>query len=78
MRSQRTQYKPYDYELDFAGDSDEPRIYVEIDVPDADIIEQTGQKVVLNLSGLNHVLTVTADSIDKINDEHVKKVKGDK
>lgn len=77
VSSQRTQYKPYGYEISF----DEiytkvgPRVYVEVEI-DADQVVEEGttedsiQYVVLSLDGLNAILQVTADSIDKLQEEY--------
>lgn len=78
VSSQRTQYKPYNYELDFTSyNRMAPDVYIEVEVDDREevVVEEgeyaDGQPyVVLNLDGLNAILRVTADSIDKIQEEY--------
>lgn len=75
VSSQRTQYKPYHYTLDFAMPSQVgPVIYVEVEVP-TDLVVDEGiidgnEFVVLSLDGLNAILQITADSIDKLDEEY--------
>jgi hypothetical protein len=51
-----------------------PLVFVEIEVPEEGVKEKGDGYIVLSLEGLNAVLQVTADSIDKLNEAHIKKL----
>ena len=75
VSSQRTQYKPYHYELNFDGIGDAaPMILVEFDIPYEDVVEEGMGYVVVDLDGLNAILEVTADSLDKLNAKYLDKI----
>lgn len=61
VNSQRQQYKPYSYELDFTPSN----IFVEIDVPEENIIDISKDKVTINADGMSFILMTLADSLDK-------------
>lgn len=60
VSSQRVQYKPYGYELEFET------VWVEVEVPRSGVVGVDGNNVTLSLDGLNALLQVTADSVDKL------------
>jgi hypothetical protein len=78
VSSQRTQYKPYGYELDFAAYAlPGPDVFIEVEIENREeVVVEEGEYtdghpyVVLNLDGLNAILRVTADSIDKLEEEY--------
>ena len=83
VTSQRTQYKPYGYELSFGGASSEPEILIEIEVPASCVVDERkadgdlkfdGGTIVLNLDGLKAILKVTADAIDELDVEYKKSI----
>ncbi|HEY6020134.1 MAG TPA: hypothetical protein VIY48_09595 [Candidatus Paceibacterota bacterium] len=83
VSSQRTQYKPYSYELAFdeVYTNVAPRVFVEVEVDSEVVVEEgeTGDGIkylVLNLDGLNAILQVTADSIDKLDEAYVNRLMG--
>lgn len=83
VTSQRLQYKPYGYELDFStaqnlvgGGQANKQIIVEMEIPTDTVIEDADWCTVISLDGLNAILEVTADSLDKLDAAYKKKVKG--
>lgn len=80
VTSQRLQYKPYGYELDFMAPlgvghySD--RVVVELEIPFDTVVEEGEGYVVVSLDGLNAILEVTADSLDKLDIAYKKKIQG--
>lgn len=75
----RTQYKPYAYNLEMQN------VWVEIDVPDESVkvIEEygddgkggeilTGFEYVLDLDGFSCLLGQVADSLDKLHNQYLK------
>lgn len=84
VSSQRLQFKPYGYELRFDGYDNAPQIIVEFDIPTDTVLEEgSGDKdnfespyIVVDLDGLNAILEVTADSLDKLDADYKKKIQG--
>jgi len=78
VTSQRVQYKPYGYELCFDGDYGGTKVLVELSISKERIVEQGNRGdqefVVLDLEGLNVLLEVTADSVDKIDQNYKKRL----
>lgn len=73
ISSQRVEYKPYGYELDFSMGDERP-VIVEVDIPKEHVLEESEFKVVIGLDGLNALLEVTADSIDKLDRKYKQKI----
>jgi hypothetical protein len=75
VSSSRVQYKPYGYELSFdptyAG---AVGVVVEMDIPAELVLEEGTGYVVVGLDGLNAILEVTADSLDKLDAAYKKKI----
>lgn len=79
ISSQRLQYKPYGYELDTvdAGGGKYGRpVFVEFEIPEDTVIQDEPEVFVVSLDGLNAILEVTADSLDKLDAAYKKKLQG--
>ena len=63
----RTEYKPYIAQL--SGQD----TYVEIDIPDKEVLEDDDTNVVITANGLAAVLGTVANSIDKMHEDYKKK-----
>lgn len=78
ISSQRLQYKPYGYELSFDDSITEgiSNIFVEMNIPASTVQEFGKDYIVIDLDGLNAILEVTADSLDKLDQKYKKSIGG--
>ena len=74
VSSQRIQYKPYSNTLSFSGDGGSTKVLVELSISKERIVEQGDDFVVVDLDGLNVILEVTADSIDRLDQNYKRKL----
>jgi hypothetical protein len=51
-------------------------VVVEFDIPADVVLEETQDYIVVGLDGLNAILEVTADSLDKLDAAYKKKIQG--
>jgi hypothetical protein len=78
--SSRLQYKPYLPTINFqgsgtgAGGTLTDAVLVEVDIPAELVLEEGPGYVVVGLDGLNAILEVTADSLDKLDAAYKKKI----
>lgn len=71
VNSQRVNYKPYGYTLDFS----EPKaVYVDVTIPTKSVIRETDDMVEINLDGLKALLSKCADAIDELDKAYLKEV----
>lgn len=69
--SERTQYKPYGYNLAFTQEAGcAETILVEMEVPTEHIVQDQDGVVVLSLKGLTVLLAQAADAIDELDEEY--------
>lgn len=66
---QRQQYRPYLFDL-------QPQdVYLELEMTPDQIIEQDGEKTVINVEGFKAILASLADAVDQIHDAYVTKAR---
>lgn len=76
VSSQRVPYKPYAYDLMFDSLVGQKQVMVELEVPESMVVKVDADQIILSLDGLNHILQVTADSVDKLHDAYLKRSEG--